>query len=48
MWWILGYLEIYERRPASAGAGDLSAQDTYELVVGQFGSKNTVTIAEMT
>jgi cellulose synthase (UDP-forming) len=48
MWWILGYLEIYERRPASAGAGDLSAQDKYELVVDQFGSKNTVTIAEMT
>jgi cellulose synthase/poly-beta-1,6-N-acetylglucosamine synthase-like glycosyltransferase len=48
MWWILGYLEIYERRPTSAGAGDLSAQDKYELVVDQFGSKNTVTIAEMT
>ncbi len=39
MWWILGYLEIYERRPASAGPADLTALDQYELVVDQFGAQ---------
>jgi cellulose synthase/poly-beta-1,6-N-acetylglucosamine synthase-like glycosyltransferase len=48
MWWILGYLEIYERRPAIAGPGELPAQQKYELVVDRFGSKNAITIGEMT
>jgi cellulose synthase (UDP-forming) len=39
MWWILGYLEFYERRPASAGPADLTALDQYELIVDQFGAQ---------
>ena len=37
MWWILGYLEVYERRPAAADVDDLTAPDKYALVVEQFG-----------
>lgn len=33
MWWILGYLEVYERRPAGLAAGELAASEMYELVV---------------
>jgi hypothetical protein len=36
MWWILGYLEFYERRPASQEPAELTALDRYELVVDQF------------
>ena len=46
MWWILGYLEIYERRPTAADMDELTAPDKYELVMSQFG--RTVTIPEMT
>jgi cellulose synthase/poly-beta-1,6-N-acetylglucosamine synthase-like glycosyltransferase len=37
MGWILGYLELYERRPASADSGELAAADRYELVLNTFG-----------
>jgi cellulose synthase/poly-beta-1,6-N-acetylglucosamine synthase-like glycosyltransferase len=39
MWWILGYLEFYERRPATAVPAGLTALDQYELVVDQFGAR---------
>ncbi len=42
MWWILGYLEVYERRPAGPAAGELAAPEKYELVVEQFGAKADV------
>jgi cellulose synthase (UDP-forming) len=48
MWWILGYLEVYERRPAGTAAGDLPAQGKYELVVDRFSGKDTITIGELT
>jgi cellulose synthase/poly-beta-1,6-N-acetylglucosamine synthase-like glycosyltransferase len=37
MWWILGYLEVYERRPTDAGAEELTALDRYQLIVDRFG-----------
>jgi cellulose synthase/poly-beta-1,6-N-acetylglucosamine synthase-like glycosyltransferase len=38
MWWILGYLEFYERRPADADLESLTALDQYELIMEQFGN----------
>jgi cellulose synthase (UDP-forming) len=37
MWWILGYLELYERRPANTDAENIPAIEKYELVLDQFG-----------
>ncbi|MBV9448652.1 MAG: glycosyltransferase [Streptosporangiaceae bacterium] len=39
MWWILGYLELYERRPTDAEMDELTAPDRYQLIVDLFGSK---------
>jgi hypothetical protein len=39
MWWILGYLEVYERRPAGADRNELTASEQYELLVDQFGGQ---------
>ncbi|HEX6522580.1 MAG TPA: cellulose synthase catalytic subunit [Streptosporangiaceae bacterium] len=39
MWWILGYLELYERRPTGAEMDELTAPDRYALIVDLFGSK---------
>jgi cellulose synthase/poly-beta-1,6-N-acetylglucosamine synthase-like glycosyltransferase len=45
LWWILGYLEVYERRTASAGPDELTALDRYELVVDQFGGRAEMPVA---
>jgi cellulose synthase (UDP-forming) len=37
MWWILSYLEVYERRPADTASDELTALDRYRLIVDQFG-----------
>ena len=39
MWWILGYLEVYERRPVSADLNELTASEQYQLLVDQFGGQ---------
>ncbi len=39
MWWILGYLEFYERRPAASEMDELTAPGRYELIVDMFGAK---------
>ena len=39
MWWILGYLELYEHRSASTDSADLTAPDRYQLIVDTFGAK---------
>jgi cellulose synthase (UDP-forming) len=48
MWWILGYLELYERRPAGADTDELTAPDRYELVVDLFGGKAELPVAAAT
>ena len=38
MWWILGYLEVYERRQAITGLDGIGALDRYNLIMARFGS----------
>jgi cellulose synthase/poly-beta-1,6-N-acetylglucosamine synthase-like glycosyltransferase len=37
MWWILGYLEVYERRQAITGLDGVGALDRYNLIMARFG-----------
>jgi hypothetical protein len=48
MWWILGYLEVYERRPAGEGAGELTALDRYQLIVDRFGRRAELPVSTAT
>jgi cellulose synthase (UDP-forming) len=43
MWWILGYLELYERRPASTDLDGLPPLRKYQLIVDRFGGTNEPT-----
>jgi cellulose synthase/poly-beta-1,6-N-acetylglucosamine synthase-like glycosyltransferase len=45
MWWILGYLEIYERRPAGIAPDELTALDRYQLIVDRFGHRTEPPVA---
>jgi hypothetical protein len=40
MWWVLGYLEVYERRRDTTGLDGLAAPDRYRLIMERFGSSN--------
>jgi cellulose synthase/poly-beta-1,6-N-acetylglucosamine synthase-like glycosyltransferase len=37
MWWILGYLEVYERKQAITGLDGVGTLDRYNLIVARFG-----------
>jgi cellulose synthase/poly-beta-1,6-N-acetylglucosamine synthase-like glycosyltransferase len=37
MWWVLGYLEVYERRHDTTGLDSLAAPERYHLIVARFG-----------
>jgi hypothetical protein len=45
MWWILGYLEVYERRPADTALDELTALDRYQLIVDRFGHRAELSVA---
>jgi cellulose synthase/poly-beta-1,6-N-acetylglucosamine synthase-like glycosyltransferase len=45
MWWILGYLEVYERRPTGADPDELTAVDRYQLIVERFGRQAELPVA---
>lgn len=40
MWWVLGYLEVYERRRDTTGLDGLAAPDRYRLIMERFGNNN--------
>jgi hypothetical protein len=48
MWWILGYLEVYERRPAGPGPDELTALDRYQLIVDRFSRQAELPVAAAT
>src|ERR1019366_6744625 len=37
MWWVLGYLEVYERRRDTTGLDGLAAPDRYRLIMERSG-----------
>jgi hypothetical protein len=45
MWWILGYLEVYARRPTGADPDELTAVDRYQLIVERFGRQAELPVA---
>jgi cellulose synthase/poly-beta-1,6-N-acetylglucosamine synthase-like glycosyltransferase len=45
MWWILGYLELYERRPTSTDMDALPPLGKYQLIVDRFGANEPAGIA---
>ena len=46
MWWVLGYLEVYERRRDTTGLDGLATPDRYRLIMERFGSGRAPAIAD--
>jgi hypothetical protein len=46
MWWVLSYLEVYERRRDTTGLDGLAAPERYRLILARFGGGRPATAAD--